>query len=210
MAPARPSGETDEMPGLGLTEVVRRVAAALATAALTGASWGRPPATVEPNGGRNDRVPPLPAGCVGGGRRRAEPVRDQGGRDGPPASDVARLAGLLPLMVAGREPDRLHGPKFALARPPRRHRARASLFGPAPKSLLPTWSPDGKAIAVLAEDAESGIAEIYVVPTGGGAPRRLGVGDVRDPSWSPRGDEIAYASPTGTSGPSAAMAATSG
>ncbi len=75
---------------------------------------------------------------------------------------------------------------------------RVRLFsGSRLKSLLPTWSPDGKAIAVLAEDAESGIAEIYVVPTDGGTPRRLGVGDVRDPSWSPRGDEIAYASPDG-------------
>ena len=33
---------------------------------------------------------------------------------------------------------------------------------------------------------------IYVIPTGGGAPRRLPSGDVVEFDWSPRGDEIAY------------------
>ena len=68
-----------------------------------------------------------------------------------------------------------------------------------------TWSPDGKAIAVLAQDpsrkppwaSRPRIAEIYVVPTDGGAPQSLHTGDVRDPAWWPLGDEIAYATPGG-------------
>src|SRR5206468_3693144 len=34
----------------------------------------------------------------------------------------------------------------------------------------------------------------YVIPTGGGAPRRLPSGDAQDLDWSPRGDEIVYGS----------------
>ncbi len=72
-------------------------------------------------------------------------------------------------------------------------------------SLMATWSPDGKAIAVLAQDpaakppccSRPRLFEIYIVPTAGGAPHRLLAGDVRDPSWSPLGDEIAYATPGG-------------
>jgi TolB protein len=69
-----------------------------------------------------------------------------------------------------------------------------------------SWSSDGKAIAVLARDPAEGPStprsafrdlRIYVVPTGGGAPRRLPSGDVTDLDWSPRGDEIAYGSGTG-------------
>lgn len=71
--------------------------------------------------------------------------------------------------------------------------------------LSATWSPNGRAIAVLAQDptkkppwaSRNRIAEIYVVPTGGGAPQSLQTGDVRDPSWSPQSDEIAYATPRG-------------
>lgn len=64
-----------------------------------------------------------------------------------------------------------------------------------------TWSPDGKAIAVLARDPAAGPPtpqtydlhlRIFVVPTDGGAPRRLPTGDVGGLAWSPRGDEIAY------------------
>lgn len=40
---------------------------------------------------------------------------------------------------------------------------------------------------------------IYVVPTGGGAPRRLPSGDVQRLDWSPRGDEIAYGDGAGRS-----------
>ena len=78
-----------------------------------------------------------------------------------------------------------------------------------------TWSPDGRAIAVLAQDPSSKlpccsrprIAEIYVIPTDGGAPRPLVTaqagdttrvaGDSRDPAWSPLGDEIAFTTPGG-------------
>jgi TolB protein len=65
-----------------------------------------------------------------------------------------------------------------------------------------SWSPDGKAIAVLARDPAEGPStpatkgfRIIVIPTDGRAPRRLPAGDVGDVgglAWSPRGDEIAY------------------
>jgi TolB protein len=66
-----------------------------------------------------------------------------------------------------------------------------------------TWSPDGKAIAVLAQDPSAKPPtdqkrlrhlRIVVIPTDGGAPRRLPTRDVGGFafSWSPRGDEIAY------------------
>ena len=62
------------------------------------------------------------------------------------------------------------------------------------------WSPDGKAIAVLARDPgtppppkNSGAGfRIYLIPTAGGQPRRLPTGDVGELAWSPRGDQIAY------------------
>jgi Tol biopolymer transport system component len=67
------------------------------------------------------------------------------------------------------------------------------------------WSPDGKAIAVLAQDRPAAFGSalpannlrlrhlrITVIPTGGGPPRRLPTGDVNWFAWSPRGDEIAY------------------
>ena len=38
---------------------------------------------------------------------------------------------------------------------------------------------------------------IHVIPTDGGAPRRLPSGDVQSLDWSPRGDEIAYGDGTG-------------
>jgi Tol biopolymer transport system component len=69
-----------------------------------------------------------------------------------------------------------------------------------------SWSPDGKAIAVDARDPAAGPPpprrneldlRIYVIPTGGGTPRRLPSGDVQDLDWSPRGDEIAYGSGSG-------------
>jgi Tol biopolymer transport system component len=69
-----------------------------------------------------------------------------------------------------------------------------------------SWSPDGKAIAVLARDPAEGQQtppntvsglRIFVVPTEGGAPRRLPSGNVTDLDWSPRGDEIVYADGTG-------------
>ena len=68
-----------------------------------------------------------------------------------------------------------------------------------------TWSPDGKAIAVLARDpgtppppknSGSGF-RINLIPTDGGAPRRLPSGDALSLDWSPRGDEIAYGDGSG-------------
>lgn len=70
-----------------------------------------------------------------------------------------------------------------------------------------SWSPDGKAIAVIAYDPAEGPVNpsrglghrrIYLIPTGRGEPRRLPGGYVGwELSWSPRGDEIAYASASG-------------
>lgn len=68
------------------------------------------------------------------------------------------------------------------------------------KSLMPTWSPEGKSIGLYVAKATTrppAFGRLYIVPTNGGAPRRLGPDDLRDPSWSPRGDKIAYASPAG-------------
>ena len=67
-----------------------------------------------------------------------------------------------------------------------------------------SWSPDGKAIAVL-DPAEGPTTprnghsdlRIYVVPIKGGAPRRLPSGNVTDLDWSPQGDEIVYGGATG-------------
>ena len=77
----------------------------------------------------------------------------------------------------------------------RRLFSRASVMG-----FVPSWSPDGKRIALFAGEAKNlatGFARIYIVPVDGGAPQRLAPEDVRDPSWSPRGDKIAYASGAG-------------
>jgi TolB protein len=65
-----------------------------------------------------------------------------------------------------------------------------------------SWSPDGKALAVLAHDPSDPPLRpqnrIYVVPVDGRGPRRLRSGASWDPAWSPTGDEIAYTSPSGT------------
>jgi Tol biopolymer transport system component len=81
-----------------------------------------------------------------------------------------------------------------------RERLAASSLRRSPWFL--SWSPDGKAIAVEARDPHtppppknSGEKlRIYVISTGGGAPRRLPSGDAQGLDWSPRGDEIAYGS----------------
>jgi TolB protein len=68
-----------------------------------------------------------------------------------------------------------------------------------------SWSPDGKAIAVNARDPDTSPPpqnsvenlRIHVIPTDGGAPRRLPSGAAQSLDWSPRGDEIAYGSGSG-------------
>jgi len=70
-----------------------------------------------------------------------------------------------------------------------------------------SWSPGGKAIAVLARvpgapppPKYSGLGfRIVVIPTDGGKPRRLPSGDATQlgPDWAPRGDELVYGSPRG-------------
>jgi TolB protein len=93
-----------------------------------------------------------------------------------------------------------------LVRPDGRGRRLLAASSPLRFPWSLSWSPDGKAIAVLARDpAEAPPAppnavsdlRIYVVPTDGSAPRRLPSGDAIDHAWSPRGDEIAYVSPSG-------------
>jgi Tol biopolymer transport system component len=64
-----------------------------------------------------------------------------------------------------------------------------------------TWSPDGKAIAVVAGPATGPPAtsgkgyldlRIVVIPTDGGEQHRLPTRTAFNAEWSPRGDEIAY------------------
>jgi Tol biopolymer transport system component len=64
-----------------------------------------------------------------------------------------------------------------------------------------SWSPDGKALTVLAQEpaarSRSAPPDVYVVQTDGGELRRLPTGGALWPVWSPHGDEIAYSSPEG-------------
>jgi Tol biopolymer transport system component len=57
----------------------------------------------------------------------------------------------------------------------------------------PAWSPDGQSIAVAA--SSGGDPRIYAVPLDGRSPVPMVEGFSTDPSWSPRGDVIAYAGP---------------
>ncbi|HXG72336.1 MAG TPA: hypothetical protein VNJ04_17160, partial [Gemmatimonadaceae bacterium] len=65
----------------------------------------------------------------------------------------------------------------------------------------PAWSPDGKQIAFTTEAivhpaSRSGESGLYVVPTGGGSPRRIVDGDAAQASWSPSGARLVYWSNT--------------
>ena len=93
-----------------------------------------------------------------------------------------------------------------LVRPDGRGRVLLAASSPLRSPWSLSWSPDGKAIAVLARDPADGPPtppnavsdlRIHVVPIGGGAPRRLPSGDVIDFDWSPQGDEIVYADGAG-------------
>ena len=93
-----------------------------------------------------------------------------------------------------------------LVRPDGTGRVLLAASSPLRSPWVLSWSPDGKAIAVLARDPAEGPPtppnafsdlRIYVVPTDGGAPRRLPSGNVIEFDWSPQGDEIAYGDGTG-------------
>ncbi|MDR2349878.1 MAG: hypothetical protein LBF41_04535 [Deltaproteobacteria bacterium] len=57
--------------------------------------------------------------------------------------------------------------------------------------ISPTFSPDGSLMAYVSDQA--GTAGIYVAPSSGGQGRRLSPpGKSTDPSWSPKGDKIAF------------------
>jgi len=58
----------------------------------------------------------------------------------------------------------------------------------------PSWSPDGKFIAVAADEGEG--SRLFKVPADGGAPVRLVDELSRQPVWSPDGGLILYAKPS--------------
>jgi Tol biopolymer transport system component len=57
----------------------------------------------------------------------------------------------------------------------------------------PSWSPDGKFIAIAADQGDG--SRLFKVPVDGGAPERLLDGLSRMPVWSPDGNFILYAVP---------------
>ncbi|MGH9400397.1 MAG: TolB family protein, partial [Thermoanaerobaculia bacterium] len=60
----------------------------------------------------------------------------------------------------------------------------------------PAISPDGRQVAFVSD--RGGFRSIWLVPIGGGAPRRIAPALVLDTlSWSPDGSELLYAAPAG-------------
>lgn len=60
----------------------------------------------------------------------------------------------------------------------------------------PTWSPDGSKVCYTAREARS----LYIIPSGGGTPRRLnttGAPNPSEPDWSPDGKTIIFTSHAG-------------
>jgi dipeptidyl aminopeptidase/acylaminoacyl peptidase len=65
-----------------------------------------------------------------------------------------------------------------------------------PRDRSPRYSPDGRWLAFLRSDPADAPAQLYVMPVGGGEPRRvtdhlLAAGE---PAWSPESDRVAYLS----------------
>jgi dipeptidyl aminopeptidase/acylaminoacyl peptidase len=78
-------------------------------------------------------------------------------------------------------------------------KAKQLTDGPVWDEQNPAWSPDGKWIAYISnvcEDPDSypDRTDLFVMPAGGGAPRKIDtpVGEVAQPSFSPDGRWIAY------------------
>ena len=97
------------------------------------------------------------------------------------------------------------GGALRLVRPDGTGREVLAVGSPLRSPWFLSWSPDGKAIAVDARDPgtsppprnSAGHLRIYVIPTEGGASRRLPSGDAQSLDWSPLGDEIVYGSGSG-------------
>src|SRR5437667_333929 len=63
------------------------------------------------------------------------------------------------------------------------------------RDAQPRWSPDGRDLA-FTSNRDGTVAQLYVMPLGGGEARRLTDfdEDVHEPAWSPDGTRIAFAS----------------
>ena len=66
-------------------------------------------------------------------------------------------------------------------------------------STSPRWSPDGKRIAYLQQEAVFSYNDIYLIDAGGGAPVRLTrtAGQYGPPRWSPDGTRLVFAAAEG-------------
>jgi hypothetical protein len=60
----------------------------------------------------------------------------------------------------------------------------------------PSWSPDGKALAYWS-DREGGLSSVFVVPLGGGEPRKIIDGPHYYPQWTPDGAWIGASTDNG-------------
>ena len=54
----------------------------------------------------------------------------------------------------------------------------------------PAWTPDGRSLTVAA--AVNGLPQLFIVPVGGGAPKRFVAQHAVDPVWSPDGDIVVF------------------